>query len=881
MYKTLGNTNNIELLEEKHYTIIYDEEFEVKFRIGISKSKKYLVIQALYEEDMENLIFDYFQTKLTLKNLKEKSRTFSAIFSMDDAFNIVNNNFEEKKVEVKDVAQMKYLKLSFNFELKPLEINLLYKNIENDLLCKYFQIDESIFLNNEEDEENKEENDDENNINENQEIQENKNLEDNEQININLDNKNNLEDKEKENNETNSKKEEDIPNIPTNEEIQDNEKNEENEEINDEQQENNIEEEKENIEDKKNEEDNIENLYSDKEDYEENNENNNNDEDINNNNVKNDNDNEGNNIEDNNEMIIKKNEEIEINKKNEENQDDSENEQNNENEIDFTENKNTNNNNNISNDNKPYEIIDINNEEEKNNESINNNNDEIKDNNKINEELLNKIKLLENENISLKEEINNLKKEVINYQKEISNLKKEDENNQNEIKNLKNENSVLKKINSELKKESDKHKDKLLKANLTETKLKKSIKEKESLKIELQKLRKEMKIPEQKVSPNKKKESLNEIINNKPIKTIHEEKEININNDKKVENKIENKIIPENNINFESKSPINLKVFKTLSQSSYILYTLDKTFEAFTTLSGEILLVYATKFKSLECFDLVKQKFQKTVLNAHNSLILIIRHYCPKYLNKDLILSGSNNPDYCIKIWELPNWVCIYNLSKVYETGNMLAACIHFDEYQKESFIFASNDYGDIKLFDMNEKFIKNINKTENNETFFLDTYYDDTELRYFLISGEMKCVKAYELNTHQLVRTYIDTNSFAEHLSAFLYKNHDVTELVECEFYGYIRIWNFHSGNLIKKIEICKRTPLVSMCLWNKNYLFVSCVDYTIKLVDFKNYNFIKSFHGHNNEVCTLKKIIHPNHGECLLSQGLCNEQIKMWINA
>ena len=162
-----------------------------------------------------------------------------------------------------------------------------------------------------------------------------------------------------------------------------------------------------------------------------------------------------------------------------------------------------------------------------------------------------------------------------------------------------------------------------------------------------------------------------------------------------------------------------------------------------------------------------------------------------------------------------------------------------------------------------------------------MDTYYDDTELRYFLISGEMKCVKAYELNTHQLVRTYIDTNSFAEHLSAFLYKNHDVTELVECEFYGYIRIWNFHSGNLIKKIEICKRTPLVSMCLWNKNYLFVSCVDYTIKLVDFKNYNFIKSFHGHNNEVCTLKKIIHPNHGECLLSQGLCNEQIKMWINA
>ena len=69
-------------------------------------------------------------------------------------------------------------------------------------------------------------------------------------------------------------------------------------------------------------------------------------------------------------------------------------------------------------------------------------------------------------------------------------------------------------------------------------------------------------------------------------------------------------------------------------------------------------------------------------------------------------------------------------------------------------------------------------------------------------------------------------------------------------------------------------------MCLWNENYLLVSCVDYTIKLVDFKNYVLIKSLEGHNNEVGTIKKIIHPEFGECLLSQGLGNEQIKLWIN-
>ena len=144
-----------------------------------------------------------------------------------------------------------------------------------------------------------------------------------------------------------------------------------------------------------------------------------------------------------------------------------------------------------------------------------------------------------------------------------------------------------------------------------------------------------------------------------------------------------------------------------------------------------------------------------------------------------------------------------------------------------------------------------------------------------------MKCCKSYELNTHQLFRTYLDNISCAEHTSAFINKNGNTVELVECEFYGYIRIWNFRSGDLIKKIEVCKRIPLVSMCLWNKNYLLASCVDYTIKLIDFKNYSFIKSFNGHNNEVSTIKKIMHPTYGECLISQGLANEQIKMWINS
>ena len=66
-----------------------------------------------------------------------------------------------------------------------------------------------------------------------------------------------------------------------------------------------------------------------------------------------------------------------------------------------------------------------------------------------------------------------------------------------------------------------------------------------------------------------------------------------------------------------------------------------------------------------------------------------------------------------------------------------------------------------------------------------------------------MKCVKSYELNLNQLFKTYIDNNSCSEHVSAFIYNQGDIARLVESEFYGTVRIWNFHTGNIIQKIDM------------------------------------------------------------------------------
>jgi WD40 repeat protein len=102
---------------------------------------------------------------------------------------------------------------------------------------------------------------------------------------------------------------------------------------------------------------------------------------------------------------------------------------------------------------------------------------------------------------------------------------------------------------------------------------------------------------------------------------------------------------------------------------------------------------------------------------------------------------------------------------------------------------------------------------------------------------------------------------------------------MIESSLDGNIRIWNFHSGLLLKKIKV-NNYGLFGICLWNRKYLFVGSDDNTIKLIELKNGKVIMSLTCHNNYVVTIKKIYHPKYGECLISQGLKNEQIKLWKN-
>ena len=173
---------------------------------------------------------------------------------------------------------------------------------------------------------------------------------------------------------------------------------------------------------------------------------------------------------------------------------------------------------------------------------------------------------------------------------------------------------------------------------------------------------------------------------------------------------------------------------------------------------------------------------------------------------------------------------------------------------------------------------IKEINDSED-KSFYVDTYYDNKSSINYIITGNEGHIKSYNYNQNKIYHMYFDINDCDEHRSIKINLYEDIIKLIDSCLDGNIRIWDFHTGQLINKIKISDNW-LYGICLWNNDYIFVGSSDKLIKMVKINTGEIIKELNGYNDYVLTLKKIFLPEYGECLISQGFGKEQIKLWIN-
>ena len=169
-------------------------------------------------------------------------------------------------------------------------------------------------------------------------------------------------------------------------------------------------------------------------------------------------------------------------------------------------------------------------------------------------------------------------------------------------------------------------------------------------------------------------------------------------------------------------------------------------------------------------------------------------------------------------------------------------------------------------------KEIENSNETTN----FIDIFYDNKSFINYIITCNTGCAKSYIFSQNKLYHKYYNIKK-EENYSVKIDNSEEIIKLLVASGDGYIRIWDFHLRILIKAIN-CD-VFLDCLCLWNNEYAFVGCYNKLIKLVNLKSGNIVKELTGHNLYLMDIKKITHPKYGECLVSQGYHDDQIKLWV--
>ena len=322
----------------------------------------------------------------------------------------------------------------------------------------------------------------------------------------------------------------------------------------------------------------------------------------------------------------------------------------------------------------------------------------------------------------------------------------------------------------------------------------------------------------------------------------------------------------------------DFKFMKDLSIDSYSDNYSDNTFTVFKSINDIFYLIYTNQYKSILSYNLIDNKKISEIKNAHSEVITNFKHYLDNINKIDIVMSISmldNN----IKLWNINDIECLLSIKYIYATGN-ISAC--FIKENNQDYIVTSNsNYPSnpepIKVFDFYGNQKKEI-KYSNDNTFFIESYYDQKLSNNYIITGNRGYVKSYDYDKNKKYKKYYD-NDNKSHKSIIIYNSNDIVKIIESSYDGNIRLWNFHTGELLNKINISDNA-LYGICLWNDELLFVGCEDKEIKLIDLNKGIITKNLIGHNSEVLTLKKIFIPQIGNILISQGWHEDKIKLWIN-
>ena len=324
---------------------------------------------------------------------------------------------------------------------------------------------------------------------------------------------------------------------------------------------------------------------------------------------------------------------------------------------------------------------------------------------------------------------------------------------------------------------------------------------------------------------------------------------------------------------------LNIKFLNNLSKDSYINYNRSISFCVFNSINNILYLIYSKENKSIIALDMYNNQIINEIKRAHKYYIHTLIHFLDEINNRDLIISIDEKQNN-IKLWDIKNFECFLIIKNIYANENILAC---FLKENNSNYIITSKtnigaDKESIKVYDFNGKKRKTINYS-NEMTFYIESYFDKKIMKNYIITCNKGHIISYDFKENKKYHIYKDSNNTEIHNCSLIDNNGKIIKLIGSCNVENIRIWNFHSGELLNKIRVQTKNFIFSICLYDSTILFVGCEDNSIKIINLQKKEILNVLKCHNEKVCSIKIIKHPKYGNFLISQGFLNDGIKLWF--
>ena len=337
----------------------------------------------------------------------------------------------------------------------------------------------------------------------------------------------------------------------------------------------------------------------------------------------------------------------------------------------------------------------------------------------------------------------------------------------------------------------------------------------------------------------------------------------NIENIKKNKNQSKNRDIS---------NPNNIIPFKNINPTEDEFISL---FDFVHTYNDLYYIIYTNNWSEIVFFDIIDNIRVLKIKNSHYYQILYIKHYFDKDNSRDLLASYSHENS--IKLWNINNMECIATIDILssFNDKDIILNSLFFMNLKNQINIVApfvfKNKNEKIVFYDLKGIKMKEITiKIKNHNVFDTNYYYAQKERKNYIVFGGDGFLKSFDVNKNDIYKIYCNNDNIINN-QIIIYDKDKKIKLISSGG-GLIRIWNFHSGELLNTLKINDRTyRLPVICIWNSDYLIGACDFSGLKIFDLKNDKIPQVISDFGTCFCA-KKIMHPIYGESLLILSRAN---------